>query len=210
MIAEKAKKFGLTPRDLARSMADTVVEATSEVVRSVVPVLFMVAHGFSVALLFLLTAQIHHRVGTFDMTQMGGLVQRAPVLAAFFSAAMLASIGLPGFAGFWGELTIFLALWQLSHLYTALAMLGLVISAVYGLRAVAKIFFGEPTPNHISYAAAHPTADLDWATRIPALVLLAALFFLGFWPKALTAPLNDTLATIYPAVEAAVKVVASP
>ena len=172
-------------------------------------VLFMVAHGFSVALLFLLTAQIHQRVGTFDMTQMGGLVKRAPVLAAFFSAAMLASIGLPGFAGFWGELTIFLALWKLSHLYTALAMLGLVISAVYGLRAVAKVFFGQPTELHVRYAEANPTADLDWAARIPALVLLAALFFLGFWPRALTTPLNATLGEIYPAVEAAVKVVAT-
>ena len=173
-------------------------------------VLFMVAHGLSVALLFLLTSQIHQRVGTFDMTQMGGLVKRAPVLAAFFSAAILASIGLPGFAGFWGELTIFVALWKLSHLYTALALTGVVISAVYGLRAVAKVFFGEPTELHSRYAAANPSADLDWAARIPALVLLAGLFFLGFWPKAITAPLNDTLATIYPAVEAAVKVVAGP
>ncbi len=172
-------------------------------------VLFMVAHGLSVALLFLLGQEVLVRTGTFDMTQMGGLVKRAPVLAAFFSAAMLASIGLPGFAGFWGELTIFLALWNLSHLYTALAMLGLVLSAVYGLRAVAKIFFGEPTALHAQYAEANPTADLSWSARLPALVLFAALFFLGFWPKALTAPLNETLGTIYPAIEAAVKVVAN-
>ena len=172
-------------------------------------VLFMVAHGLSVALLFLLGQEVLVRTGTFDMTQMGGLVKRAPVLAGFFSAAMLASIGLPGFAGFWGELTVFLALWNVSHLYAALAMLGLILSAVYGLRAVAKIFFGQPTELHAKYAAANPTADLSWSARIPALVLFAALFFLGFWPKALTAPLNETLGTIYPAIEAAVKLAAA-
>ncbi len=169
-------------------------------------VLFMVAHGLSVALLFLLGHEILQRVGTYDMTQMGGLVKRAPVLAAFFSAAMLASIGLPGFAGFWGELAIFLSLWTISKTVTALALLGVVISAVYGLRAVAKVFFGESTELHTKYAEANPTSDLSWSARVPALVLLAALFFLGFWPKALTGPLNDTLGTIYPAVEAAVKV----
>lgn len=173
-------------------------------------VLFMVAHGLSVALLFLLGQEVLVRTGTFDLTQMGGLVKRAPVLAAFFSAAMLASIGLPGFAGFWGELTIFLSLWSISKTVTALALLGVVISAVYGLRAVAKIFFGEETELHAKYAAANPTADLSWTARVPALVLLAALFFLGFWPKALTAPLNATLGEIYPALEAVVKVAATP
>jgi NADH-quinone oxidoreductase subunit M len=170
----------------------------------------MVAHGLSVALLFLLTHEIHTRTGTLDMTQMGGLVKRAPVLAAFFSAAILASIGLPGFAGFWGELTIFVSVWSISKTVAALALLGVVISAVYGLRAVAKVFFGESTEIHQKYAAANPRTDIEWSARVPALVLLAALFFIGFWPKAISTPLNDTLGSIYPAVEAAVKVAAKP
>src|SRR5579884_3010288 len=67
-------------------------------------VLLMVAHGLSVALLFLLSTSIYHRTQTFDLAEMGGLAQKAPVLAAFFVAATFASIGLPGFANFWGEL----------------------------------------------------------------------------------------------------------
>ena len=47
-------------------------------------VLMMVAHGFSVALLFLLSTSVYHRTQTFDLTEMGGLAQKAPVLAAFF------------------------------------------------------------------------------------------------------------------------------
>ena len=47
-------------------------------------VLLMVAHGFSVALLFLLATTVHHRTHTFTMEDMGGLALKAPVLAAFF------------------------------------------------------------------------------------------------------------------------------
>jgi NADH-quinone oxidoreductase subunit M len=162
-------------------------------------VLLMVAHGLSVALLFLLATSIHHRTHTFDMTEMGGLAQKTPVLAAFFVAATLASIGLPGFANFWGELTIFVALWQFSPLYTALAVAGVVISAIYGLRSAARVFFGPPTDALSQVTAANPPADLRWSEKIPALILLAALLFIGFWPKSLSTPLNATLTAVYSA-----------
>ena len=103
-------------------------------------VLMMVAHGLSVALLFLLATSVHHRTHTFAMDEMGGLAQKTPVLAALFVAATFASIGLPGFANFWGELTIFVALWKFSPLITALAVAGVVISAIYGLRSAARVF----------------------------------------------------------------------
>ncbi len=162
-------------------------------------VLLMVAHGLSVALLFLLATSIHHRTHTFDLTEMGGLAQKTPVLAALFVAGTFASIGLPGFANFWGELTIFVALWQFSHCCTILAVTGVVISAIYGLRAAARVFFGPPTEALAKVTAAHPPADLRWSERLPALILLAALLFVGFWPKSLSTPLNATLAAVYAA-----------
>ncbi|MSU24313.1 MAG: NADH-quinone oxidoreductase subunit M [Opitutus sp.] len=158
-------------------------------------VLLMVAHGLSVALLFLLATAVHHRTHTFAMDEMGGLAQQAPVLAAFFVAATFASIGLPGFANFWGELTIFVALWQFSPLITALAVAGVVLSAIYGLRSAARVFFGPPTEQLTRVTNLHPVADLRWAEKIPALILLAALLFIGFWPKSLTAPLDAALST---------------
>ena len=107
-------------------------------------VMLMVAHGLSVALLFLLSTSVYQRTHTFDMDQMGGLAQKAPVLAGLFVAATFASIGLPGFANFWGELPIFVALWNFSHALTVVALTGTVVSAVYGLRAAARVFFGPP------------------------------------------------------------------
>lgn len=156
-------------------------------------VMLMVAHGLSVALLFLLATSIHHRTHTFDLTEMGGLAQKTPVLAAFFVAASMASIGLPGFANFWGELTVFVALWKFSPGMTAVAIAGVVISAIYGLRAVARVFFGPPSEPLQRVMAQHPPADLDWLERLPALILLAALLFFGFYPRALSQPVDQAI-----------------
>jgi NADH-quinone oxidoreductase subunit M len=161
-------------------------------------VLLMVAHGLSVALLFLLSTSIYHRTHTFSMDDMGGLAQKTPVLAAFFVAATFASIGLPGFANFWGEFTIFIALWKFSPLITALAVAGIIISAVYGLRSAAAVFFGQPTPALTGVLAQHPATDLRWSEKVPALILLAALLFVGFWPKSITTSLNAALVDAVP------------
>ncbi len=159
-------------------------------------VLMMVAHGLSVALLFLLSTSVYHRTQTFDMDDMGGLAQKTPVLAAFFVAATMASIGLPGLANFWGELAIFVGAWKFSAAYTALAVAGVVISAIYGLRAAAKVFFGEVSPAFAKVAAEKAPIDLTWGEKIPALILLVALFFVGFWPKSLSEPVNSALTAI--------------
>lgn len=156
-------------------------------------VFLMVAHGLSVALLFLLATSIHHRTHTFDLNEMGGLAQKTPVLAALFLAGTMASIGLPGFANFWGELTVFVALWQFSPALTAVAIAGVIISAIYGLRAAARVFFGPPSEALQRVTAQHPPADLGWGERLPALLLLAALLFFGFYPKALSLPVDQAL-----------------
>ncbi|MES2692774.1 MAG: NADH-quinone oxidoreductase subunit M [Verrucomicrobiota bacterium] len=156
-------------------------------------VLMMVAHGLSVALMFLLATSIHHRTHTFSMDDMGGLATKTPVLAAFFVAGTFASIGLPGFANFWGELTIFVALWKFSIPITVLAVAGVVISAIYGLRASAAVFFGTPSATMTEVMAKHPPVDLRWSERLPALILLAALLFVGLWPKSMSTPIDESL-----------------
>jgi NADH-quinone oxidoreductase subunit M len=167
-------------------------------------VLMMVAHGLSVALLFLLSTSVYHRTQTFDMHEMGGLAMKAPVLAALFVAATMASIGLPGLANFWGELVIFISLWKISMLVTGLAIGGVIISAVYGLRATAKIFFGPASEEFAKTAEANPVTDLRWSERVPALILMAGLLFLGFYPKSISNSLDATLKVVYqPAAQSA-------
>jgi len=160
-------------------------------------VLMMVAHGLSVALLFLLSTSVYHRTQTFDMDDMGGLAQKAPVLAAFFVTATMASIGLPGLANFWGELAIFVGAWKFSAVYTTLAVSGVIISAVYGLRSVARIFFGPVTPAFAKVSADKAPTDLGWGEKIPALLLLAALLAIGFWPKSLSTPVDTAITATF-------------
>lgn len=166
-------------------------------------VLLMFAHGLTVALLFLLASCVYQRTQTFDMGNMGGLAERAPLLAAFFAVAMLASIGLPGpgLANFWGELTVFIALWEFRSWMVVPAVFGVVISAVYGLRSLANIFFGKPTESLARSIDVAGIQDLRWSEKTPAFLLVAILVFVGVWPRAISDPLDRSLTVIYPAIE---------
>ncbi len=141
-------------------------------------VLLMVGHGLSAALLFGLAAAIRERTGTWKFAEMGGLATKAPVLAFLFILGMLAAIGTPGLGNFAGEIIIFFGAWTHHPVWTAMAVWGVVISAVYGLRAVRAIFHGEPT-NPVAGAR-----DLEnWSERWPFVMLAAGLVLVGVLPK---------------------------
>lgn len=147
-------------------------------------VLMMFAHGLSIALLFLLADVVERRSGTTELSELGGMAKSAPVLAGLFVAATMASIGLPGFANFWGELAIFLSLAQAPVWWVVIpAIVGIVISAIYGLRAVSRVFFGEAK-------ATYSGGDIAGAEKWAALLLLAGLFVAGLWPRLISDDLN--------------------
>lgn len=157
-------------------------------------IFFLFAHGLSVALLFLLADGVERRTGTTDMTELGGLARPYPLLAGYFVAATLAALGLPGFANFWGELAIFTALFKLYPVLTAAFLLGIVISAVYGLRAATRVFFGEERPPALSKPAGSLIAhDLCGSEKAGATLLLAALLIVGFFPRGLTEGIDRAL-----------------
>lgn len=156
-------------------------------------VMIMFGHGLSVALLFLLSDAIYNRVETLDMKHIGGLSEKAPVLCGFFVAGTMASIGLPGFANFWGEIGLFVGLWKEAPWMVFLAVTGIVVSAVYGLRAVASIFFGSATVKFKELMERKVIGDISLREKISALVLLISLMVVGFWPKVITEVINDGL-----------------
>ena len=154
-------------------------------------VILMVGYGLTAALLLLLATAIFQRSETFDMDAMGGLAHRAPFLVVCAVAALFASIGLPGFANFWGELAVFIGLWEYSPGLAALAMIGVVLSAVYALRAAARMFFG---PDELAVPDRAGGHDLRFSEALPVVVLLAALLFIGLYPRGVTAPLQEAIA----------------
>lgn len=161
--------------------------------------LMMVAHGLSVALLFMLSTCIFHRCQTFDMTAMGGLGKHAPVLCAFFVAGTMASIGLPGFGNFWGEFTIFagLAETEKTAWIVVPAALGIILSAIYGLRAVANVFYGSETEDFAAEVEAGCVKDLQFFERLPASILVLALVITGLFPRLLSDAADLELASMY-------------
>lgn len=162
--------------------------------------LLMVAHGLSVALLFMLSTCIYHRTQTFDMTAMGSLATKAPVLAAFFVAGTMASIGLPGFGNFWGEFTIFVALAEsdLTRWLVAPAAVGIIISAIYGLRAASRIFFGQPAVSFYEHLESGKIEDMKGFEKLPACILVAALLLTGILPRIFSDYADQELSLLYP------------
>lgn len=156
-------------------------------------VLLMFAHGLSVALLFLLGNMVYERTESYDMRSLGGLSQKAPLLCGFFVAAIFANIGLPGFANFWAEIAVFLSLWEFSPwmLYPAIA--GIIISAIYGLRAIASIFLGQASLGFREKLEGGGIQDITSRERLPVIILLIALLVVGFWPRSITQSINETL-----------------
>lgn len=140
-------------------------------------VLLMFAHGLMTALSFALVGHLYDQTHTRYLPDLGGLAAQMPFIAACGVAAAMASSGLPGFANFVSELLIFLGGWDRYPVPVICGVFGVVITAVYMLRLVRGTFFGEPKP------AFHHVQDATTAfQRLPYLVLLAALVWVGCWP----------------------------
>jgi NADH-quinone oxidoreductase subunit M len=97
-------------------------------------VLQMVNHGLVVAPVFLIIALLWERSGTEDLTRLGGLAMRAPVLAALFLVVTLATLAMPGSANFIGEFYILIGVFQAKIVYAFAAIVGVVFAAFYAIR----------------------------------------------------------------------------
>jgi NADH-quinone oxidoreductase subunit M len=151
-------------------------------------VLIMVAHGFLAALSFALSGYIFQKAGTLEISELGGLCRKLPFIGTLLLMAALAGCGLPGFANFVGEATVFFGAWSQPalHLVVVLAVWGgLIIGAVYMTRAVRNVLHG-PLPEKFSEL---PDAYNLWR-KIPYALLLAGLLVFGFVPKLLTEKIN--------------------
>ena len=103
----------------------------------------MLSHGFISAALFLLVGVVYDRVHTRQIDFYGGLAVKMPRYALFFVFFTMANIGLPGTSGFIGEFLALLGAFQVNSLVTALATLGIILSACYGLWLCRQMVFGE-------------------------------------------------------------------
>ena len=102
----------------------------------------MLSHGIVSAALFLCVGVVYDRIHSREIARYGGLVNRMPVYAFTFMIFMLASIGLPGTAGFVGEILVLVGVYQVNTWVAALAALGVILGAAYMLWLYRRTIFG--------------------------------------------------------------------
>jgi NADH-quinone oxidoreductase subunit M len=170
-------------------------------------VIAMINHGLSTGLLFLLVGMLYERTHTRDLVRMNGLGTIIPVFGAVFLFVALSSIGLPGLNGFVGEFLIILGTFIVSKPFAVAAATGVVLSAVYLLWGYQRLMHGppmlgppdvapgvpavaggatnghgEPGPNRSQMVWGH-LKDLDLREYLIVVPIMAAILFLGLYPK---------------------------
>jgi NADH-quinone oxidoreductase subunit M len=150
----------------------------------------MVAHGLITGMLFFLAGSIHERYHTREISELGGILQQLPRFGSVFTYAAIASLGLPGLAGFWGEMLAMLGSYNPHHalsteLFRVLmvgAGIGTVLTAGYLLWTIQRINLGRVPEKFAEGKGIHDVAPIEWAAWAPLLVLILAA---GVFPKIL-------------------------
>jgi NADH-quinone oxidoreductase subunit M len=150
-------------------------------------VLQMFSHGIMTGLFFALVGMVYGRTHTRVIPDMGGLAARMPFLAFAFIVGGLVSLGLPGFSGFVAELLVFLGAFKVYPLLAAIAVTGILFTAIYVLRVVQKIFFG---PDKAAYASVGDAGGVEKACLA---ILMLVLFGVGVYPGWLVTLINTSI-----------------
>ncbi len=163
-------------------------------------ILQMLSHGLMTALFFALIGMIYGRTHTRDIRQLAGLMKIMPFLAVGYVIAGLANLGLPGFSGFIAEMTIFVGSFENADIFhracTIIACTSIVVTAVYILRVVGKILFGQVENKHFL-----ELTDATWDERFSVCCLIFCVAALGsapYWASDIisggVAPIIDIIA----------------
>lgn len=164
-------------------------------------VLQMFAHGVMTALLFAVVGRmLYDRTHNRDLRELGGLFGVMPFAAVVFIIGGLSSMGMPGFAGFFAELNVFMGMWQRYPLVAIIGALAIPITAGYTLRAIRAVFFGE-----LKHAAWRNLPPLTTPEYVAGAFLAAVLIVGGLYPAWLTTPIASG---VQPIAEALARVAA--
>ncbi len=136
------------------------------------------AHGLVTSLLFANIGRIEEKTGAFKFGQIAGIGKQTPFLLFIFSVAALAGAGLPGLASFVGEVLILFSLVAVNKVIVAIAIFGVLLSAVYFLRAIKNIFHGET----ILPVSVSEIDDEKLSGKFASVILVIGLIIIGVLP----------------------------
>ncbi len=171
-------------------------------------VMGMVAHGLITGMLFFLAGSVKDRYHTLEIRRLGGILMKAPRMGWILGFTAMASLGLPGLAGFWGEFPAILSAYDpgagLStvtfRVYMVIAALGTVFAAGYLLWLYQRTSFGVPTEEFEDEAI--PDVHVpEWIAWVPMLVLILVI---GVYPNVVFRVTDDQLTSVAQMVASAV------
>jgi NADH-quinone oxidoreductase subunit M len=151
-------------------------------------VMGMVAHGLITGMLFFLAGSMKERYHTLEISSLGGLLVQAPRMGWIFGLCAMASLGLPGLAGFWGEFPAILSAYSPANgvpvetfrTFMVIAAVGTVLAAGYLLWLLQRTAFGTPPDEFANDPHITDTSREEWIAWAPMLVLIVAI---GVYPN---------------------------
>ena len=179
----------------------------------------MVAHGLITGMLFFIAGSVKDRYHTLEIARLSGMLKQVPKLGWILGFCAMASLGLPGLAGFWGEFPAILSAYnpadglseEIFRVYMVIAALGTVFAAAYLLWLYQRTAFGEPNPEFAGHADGHGDGHghghdhgddheeirdvniFEWIAWTP---LLIAIVLFGVLPNLMFKIIDPAVATI--------------
>ena len=171
----------------------------------------MVAHGLITGMLFFIAGSVKERYHTLEISRLSGMLKQIPKLGWILGFCAMASLGLPGLAGFWGEFPAILSAYnpapglseEIFRVYMVVAALGTVFAAAYLLWLYQRTAFGEPNPEFSGHGHGHGHGDdheeihdvtmFEWIAWAP---LLIAIVVFGVLPNLMFKIIDPAVATI--------------
>jgi len=163
-------------------------------------ILQMVNHGIITGSLFLLVGVIYDRAHTRDLDAFGGLGAKIPVYTGIMVLASMASLGLPGLAGFISEFLCFMGSFSteasqirifgavpIYKFFTALSVIGILVTAAFFLKMIQKIFLG---PLNEKWKDLKDMTALELVTIVPLIILTVII---GVWPHWIIRTMDATV-----------------
>jgi NADH-quinone oxidoreductase subunit M len=141
----------------------------------------MLSHGIVSSALFLCVGVVYDRIHTRDIDRYGGLAQRMPAYAVVFMLFTMASVGLPGTAGFVGEFLVLVGAFKVNFWLALLGSMGMILGAVYMLYLYRRVIFGVITRDDLR-------GILDLSPREVAVFapLVLLTLWMGVYPSSFT------------------------
>jgi NADH-quinone oxidoreductase subunit M len=155
-------------------------------------ILQMFAHGLSAAGMFFLVGVIYERTHTRNLNEYGGLFPLVPVYGGILIFTSMASLGLPGMAGFVAEFQVVRGTWPVLTAWTAISMIGLLMTGAYILKGIKKVLHGPLNQNWVGHLT-----EINVREIIVMAPLMVLIILIGIWPMWIMNVVNKAVAMLF-------------